>query len=206
MRRVHLLGSLFLSLYPVSHGLAQTSITVSKSGSDIVLAISGTPAYSIYRSTTPNFAYTGTTLSEGVAGPTYSDSGAAGTNDRLYFYDVDAAGEFGPGRVAGGSPQPNLSISLLTPSAGKEGDIVVITGSGFSQYYPENLVTFNGRPATVTAAGSGTISTTVPSGATTGMVQLRVGRLLSNTLPFTLSPVGAFSNLSGINTNPATLH
>jgi hypothetical protein len=180
---------------------AQTVITVTKSGADVVINISGTPTFSVYRSTRPDFSFDGATLSTGLSGSSYVDAGAVQANSPLYCYDVAAVGESSSGQIAGGSPQPQVQITLLTPTSGKEGDSVTITGSGFGQFYPENLVTFNGKPAIVATVGSGTITVTVPVGASTGPVQVRVGRLVSNTLPFTQSPVGAFSNLSGIGAN-----
>ncbi len=102
------------------------------------------------------------------------------------------------------SAQPVLTS--VTPDAGKAGDSVTISGSGFAQFYPENLVTFNGRKADVTAGSSGSLTVTVPVGATTGPIEVRVGVFLSNGFPFTISPAGAFLNLSGININPANFH
>ena len=185
---------------------AQTVINLSKSGSDVVINISGTPTFSVYRSSRPDFAFDGATLNDALGAASYTDAGALQSSTVLYCYDVAAVGEASPGRVAGGSPQPNLQITLLSPNAGKEGDAVTISGTGFGQFFPENLVTFNGKPAIVTGTGAGTLAVTVPVGATAGPVQVRVGRLSSNTLPFAVSPVGAFSNLSGIGVNPGNSH
>lgn len=202
----HLRRSLVLavvSLVGSLPALAQTVITLTKGGSDVVINISGVPMFSVYRASQPDFSFDGATLADGLAASTYTDVGALQASTVLYCYDIAAVGESSSGRGAGGSPQPSLQLTLLTPNAGKEGDSITISGTGFGQFYPENLVTFSGKPAVVTAVGPGTIAVTVPTGATTGAVQVRVGRLASNTLPFTLSPVGAFSNLSGIATNPA---
>ncbi len=98
------------------------------------------------------------------------------------------------------------TITLVSPDFGKAGDSVTISGSGFAQFFPENLVTFNGKPIIPTAGSSGSLTVTVPVGATTGPVEVRVGVFLSNGLPFTISPAGAFLNLSGININPANFH
>ena len=187
---------------------ASTVIQVTKAanGVDLVITIVGSPTYTIYRAPTGDFTFDTETLIDTLPGSSYTDVGAVRAAAPVYYYDAVAVGESSPATAAGGNPQPTIAITLLTPNAGKEGDSVVISGATFSQFYTENLVTFNSRPATVTAVGAGTITVTVPAGATSGPVQVRVGRLLSNTLPFTLSPVGAFGNLTGINTDPATVH
>ena len=182
---------------------AQTVITVGKSGADVVLNITGTPTFSVYRATRPDFSFDGATLTTGLNALSYTDTGAVQATATLYCYDVAAVGESSPGQVAGGSPQPQVQITLLSPGSGKAGDSVMITGTGFGQFYSENLVTFNGKPATVTAVGAGTITVTVPAGGTSGSVQVRVGRLISNALSFTIAPADAFSILSGIGVNPA---
>lgn len=63
-----------------------------------------------------------------------------------------------------------LAITGLDPGSGAVGATVTILGSGFSPTPASNTVRFNGVAATVAAANSGSISTAVPAGATTGRV------------------------------------
>jgi len=70
-------------------------------------------------------------------------------------------------------PSANVSISLVTPSKGNVGTTVQIFGKGFSPTPAQNTVTFSGgATATVTAATSTNLTTTVPPGATTGLINL----------------------------------
>ena len=49
---------------------------------------------------------------------------------------------------------------------------MTIYGDGFSSTPSQNTVKFNGTAATVTASTIATITTTVPSGAATGHIQV----------------------------------
>ncbi len=65
-----------------------------------------------------------------------------------------------------------VSIFAFTPESGSVGSSVTIYGDGFSSTPGQNLVKFNGTTATVTASTGATISTSVPSGASTGPVSV----------------------------------
>jgi gliding motility-associated-like protein len=69
---------------------------------------------------------------------------------------------------------PAPTITSFSPSNGLEGTTIVITGANFSITPTDNYVDFNGVPATVTASTSTSITTTVPTGATTGFVTIVV--------------------------------
>jgi IPT/TIG domain len=58
-------------------------------------------------------------------------------------------------------------ISSFSPSSGKTGTTVTITGSAFTG---ATLVTFNGTPAPFTVNSYGQITATVPAGATSGRI------------------------------------
>lgn len=75
--------------------------------------------------------------------------------------------------------QNNLSISGISKSSGSYNASVVITGTGFSTDLAADKVTFNGKPGTVTAATTTTLTATIPKGAGTGKIGLSVG---SNTV------------------------
>jgi len=75
--------------------------------------------------------------------------------------------------IRGVFPDPNASIgiSAFTPTRGPAGTTsVTIFCRGFSATPIKNQVTFNGAPATVTAASPTQLTATVPSGATTGPI------------------------------------
>ena len=95
---------------------------------------------------------------------------AAGGN--VIQYDYDAAGsitQISRPSVSG------LAITSLDPGNGAVGTAVTILGSGFSATPANNTVRFNGTVATVSQSTSGSISATVPTGATTGRVSVTVG-------------------------------
>lgn len=63
-----------------------------------------------------------------------------------------------------------LSLIHFTPKQGPVGAVVTIYGTSFSSTPSQNAVTFNGVAATVTSASPTQIVTTVPAGATTGLI------------------------------------
>ncbi|HRK53538.1 MAG TPA: IPT/TIG domain-containing protein [Cyclobacteriaceae bacterium] len=67
------------------------------------------------------------------------------------------------------------NIVSLAPDIGPVGTAVTITGNFFSTTLSENIVRFNGAVATITAATTTSVTAIVPSGASTGIVTLRVG-------------------------------
>lgn len=74
------------------------------------------------------------------------------------------------GGIFGNAPSP--FITGFSPMSGKVGTSVAISGSNFSSIMAENIVKFNGATATVTAASSGALTVTVPSGATSGQISV----------------------------------
>jgi N-acetylneuraminic acid mutarotase len=71
------------------------------------------------------------------------------------------------------SPKPP-AITSVSPESGLEGVVVTITGTNFSATPANNIVTFNGVAAEVSAATVTSITTTVPNGATTGKIAVTV--------------------------------
>jgi len=69
-------------------------------------------------------------------------------------------------------PNAAVSITLVRPSSGPVGATVQLFGKGFSTTPGANQVAFNGAAAPVTAATGTSLTTTVPSGATTGPITL----------------------------------
>src|SRR5262249_19027905 len=62
---------------------------------------------------------------------------------------------------------PGFAITGFDPGSGPVGTAVTIYGTGFSATAANNAVTFNGTSATVNSSTTGSISATVPTGATT---------------------------------------
>jgi hypothetical protein len=87
-------------------------------------------------------------------------------------YTYDAAGNIT--QIRRQSPA-TFAITSVDPDSGPVGTTVTIYGVGFSTTPANNLVKFNGTTATVSASQTGSISTTVPSGATTGRIAVTVG-------------------------------
>src|ERR1039458_6069940 len=104
------------------------------------------------------------------------------------FYSVGAA------VTGGGSSTP--AISSLSPTMGAVGAAVTITGSNFGSSQGTSTVQFNGTPASVSSWSNTSISTTVPSGATTGNVVVTVNSTSSNGVSFTVVPAPSITSLS----------
>ncbi|MEQ4573446.1 MAG: IPT/TIG domain-containing protein, partial [Gammaproteobacteria bacterium] len=96
-------------------------------------------------------------------------SNDAGDSAR-YVYDVmgnlTRVERFAPGELA---------LFGFNPNRGTPGTQVRLQGHGFSPVAADNLVRFNGVPATVSAAGSNELMTSVPVGASTGPISITVG-------------------------------
>jgi hypothetical protein len=75
------------------------------------------------------------------------------------------------------------TITSISPTTGKVGDVVTITGTNFTTTIADNVVKFNGVAATVTAATATTLTVTVPATATTGAVSLSVKSVAATTSP-----------------------
>lgn len=79
------------------------------------------------------------------------------------------------------------SISNLSVSSGGPGTAVTINGSNFGSTQGNSTVSFNGTIATnISSWAAGAISTTVPTGASTGNVVVTVGGASSNGVSFTV--------------------
>lgn len=72
-------------------------------------------------------------------------------------------------------PPAPVTITQITPSTAFEGEPVGITGTNFSATASQNVVKFNGTPASISTASPTHLDVTVPQGATTGKVTVQVG-------------------------------
>jgi hypothetical protein len=96
------------------------------------------------------------------------------------------------------------SMATISPSEGEVGTAVTITGSALT---PSTVVTFNGTPATLNTVAYGQVTTTVPTGATTGPIKVttRWGSVTSSgnftvNQVFDVTNYGAAGNGTGDNT------
>ena len=100
------------------------------------------------------------------------------------------------------------SISSLSPTSGAIGALVTIAGSNFGASQGSGTVKFNGTAASVTSWSAGSISTTVPSGATTGNVVVFASGVNSNGKSFTVLATPSITSLSvssGVVATPVTI-
>lgn len=80
------------------------------------------------------------------------------------------------------------SISSFSPLSGTSNTTVTITGDGFSTTKSENIVKFNGTTAVVTSSSSTSITTSVPSGASSGQITVTVnGQAAISSTGFTVN-------------------
>lgn len=81
-----------------------------------------------------------------------------------------------------------VSIIEFTPTAGQEGTVVTLYGTGFGLDASQNTVSFNGTNATVTAASATHLQTTVPANATTGPITVTSPNgSATSSMPFIIS-------------------
>ncbi len=94
----------------------------------------------------------------------------------------------------GGDDSDKISVTKLEaptiikvePASAIIGEEVIITGTNFSAVLADNVVSFNGTEATITAVTSTTITTTVPDGATTGAISVKVVNRIAKGPEFTV--------------------
>ncbi|MES2559088.1 MAG: IPT/TIG domain-containing protein [Bacteroidota bacterium] len=97
---------------------------------------------------------------------------------------------------------PAPTVSSYAPSAGPVGTAVTITGNNFNSVTGVN---FNGVAASYTVTGTTTITTTVPAGATTGVVTVVNGSGTGTGPSFTVQLLPSITNLSPSAGGPGTL-
>jgi sugar lactone lactonase YvrE len=100
-----------------------------------------------------------------------------------------------------------LTITSLSVSQGAMNTPVTITGTGFSTVVAHDVVTFNGKSATVTAATSTQLSVTVPVGAGTGnvIVQVDGNKVTGSVFTYQISAVVTTIAIAGNFSLPAGL-
>ena len=151
--------------------LAPGTYTVQASAAGFNASISANATVTANNNTTVNFSLT------------------AGNNNPIkYVYDelgrlvavIDPSGDTAHytydsvGNLLSISRQSSALVSVLdfTPKLGLAGAVVTIYGTGFSTTPGSNTVTFNGTAAVVSTSSETQIVTTVPVGATTGLISV----------------------------------
>jgi sugar lactone lactonase YvrE len=94
------------------------------------------------------------------------------------------------------SPSSPITISSVTPDVGMPGTAVTIAGLGFSSDKTSVRVLFNGSPGEITSASETQLVVTVPSGASTGSIDIFVGKQRAVSPLFTVPVPLAFKKLS----------
>jgi hypothetical protein len=109
---------------------------------------------------------------------------------------VNAAGVGSNGVTFTVTPAP--AITSLTPNTGAIGASVIIAGTNFgATQVAGSTVTFNGISAGTAGSWSvGSITVTVPAGATTGNVEVNAAGVASGGSPFTVTAAPAITSLS----------
>src|ERR1700693_1643170 len=103
---------------------------------------------------------------------------------------ISAALAFGLVACNGGNSMPRSpspTITSLTPNSGARGTAVTITGTNFGTTQRTSTVTFNGTTTPAPSWSATSITTSVPAGATTGNVVVKVGGVASNGMSFTVT-------------------
>ena len=191
----------------VAYDTARVEGAPSPEASGVVLAISNVAAVSVApRSATITWqtnkasdqqVFYGTTSSYGMStllDPTQSLSHNQTLTDLLpettYHFRVKS-------RDAGGSVAQSVDLTFVTPSevlisaisptGGTTGTQVVINGKGFGSASTGGIVTFSGISAPVVSWGESSIIASVPSGATSGPVVVKVNQTPSNGVNFKIN-------------------
>jgi YD repeat-containing protein len=111
-------------------------------------------------------------------------------------YNYDAVGNLLSITRTTTSPSA-LAIFGFSPAQGSAGQTVVIQGQNFSTTPIANTVQFNGTAATVAAATANSLTVTVPTGATTGLISVTVGTSTANSSSnFTVLAIPVITSVS----------
>jgi hypothetical protein len=187
------LGSVFLS---TNNGASWTSVSAGLTNQAVQsLAVSSTNLFAgtfsggIYLS--PDNGASWKVVNTGLTNLNISSLVVGGTN----LFARTNAGKLWARALSDFPP----GIASLSTAIGPVGTAVTITGTNFDPTPANNTVKFNGTAAIVTASTATSITTTVPSGATTGTITITVnGQTATSLTNFVIPPtISSFSPLSG---------
>jgi YD repeat-containing protein len=124
------------------------------------------------------------------------------TNSDTAVYSYDAVGN-----LLSITRQASTLVTVIefTPKSGAVGTAVTIFGTGFSATPSQNTVTFNGVTASVTSSTTTKIVTTVPVGATTGLIGVTSpGGSAASSSVFTVTSLTGAPTIIGFTPNIGT--
>lgn len=200
--------------------IASTSVTLSKSGNDLVITGAGGSAdYTLTKSDDdPRFGDPDVLTLPVPSVPSYTYVGGLTNGVNLQFFDMTGRGEVNRGYTGGATPPPVPTITSVTPDTGtgfRVGDIIKFTGAGYSTIAEEDVVHFPEGIAVKALSGSSctgnctepTITVfwiRIPRGALSGPVRVQVGHQVSDAYTLVVYTQDGLSNVSGIAQQPNT--
>lgn len=111
------------------------------------------------------------------------------------------SGPSGPTGPTGPTAPAVPTISSAAPDSGVYNTVVTITGTNFSTTTSQDVVSFNGAAAVVSAATATQLTVTVPKGAGTGAIRLVIGANTATGPTFTYLYTYAVSTLTATGFN-----
>lgn len=190
-----------------SVGIFPRSVSVSDINgdgkADIAVANTGTGSVSIFINTASSTGTISFAAKVDLTTPINPISAPIGDLDNDGKVDLATANSGGSGSLSFFRNDPIFTgpptITSFTPNIGSIGTSVTITGTNFSTTPGNNTVRFNGTTSVVMASTATSITTTVPTGATTGKISVTVAcNTATSTNNFTVSGIPVIA----INTQP----
>ncbi len=150
---------------------------------------------------------TGSGFSDGKAGISFNgtDAEVLSVSDTLLVVRAPEKGQSGTITFSNGSKSLNvgaytyqkLSVQKIFPPNGTAGTQIRISGAGFSSLKAPAEVLINGKSATVVSASDTTLVATVPEGAGSGPVTVKVDGMVSVGQPFQFQAISGIKPLTG---------
>lgn len=150
---------------------------------------------------------TGSGFSEGKASISFNgtDAEVLSTTDTLLVVRAPEKGQSGTVTFSNGSKSltvgeytyQKLSVQKIFPPNGTAGTQIRISGAGFSSLKSPAEVLINGKSATVVSASDTTLIATVPEGAGSGPVTVKVDGMESVGQPFQFQAISGIKPLTG---------
>ncbi|SKA03749.1 IPT/TIG domain-containing protein [Chitinophaga eiseniae] len=150
---------------------------------------------------------TGSGFSDGKASISFNgtDAEVLSTTDTLLVVRAPEKGQSGTVTFSNGSKSltvgeytyQKLSVQKIFPPNGTAGTQIRISGAGFSSLKSPVEVLINGKSATVVSASDTSLVATVPEGAGSGPVTVKVDGMVSVGQPFQFQTISSIKPLTG---------
>lgn len=150
---------------------------------------------------------TGSGFSDGKASISFNgtDAEVLSTTDTLLVVRAPEKGQSGTVTFSNGSKSltvgeytyQKLSVQKIFPPNGTAGTQIRISGAGFSSLKSPAEVLINGKSATVVSASDTSLVATVPEGAGSGPVTVKVDGMVSVGQPFQFQTISGIKPLTG---------